>query len=291
MFPYPRIGGHEIAGRVAALGPDTQGPKVGTAVVVEPFISCGRCYACRIGKPNCCATLSIIGVHREGGFADYVCAPVDRLCLSPAGLTPLQASFAEPVAIGVQACRRGAVSAEDVVLVLGAGPIGLAIIEVARARGATVYVTDIVADRLAIAERLGAIPLDVGDGLAAKVAVVSRVARGCLSSSKRPAVRLSWNQRRRSSPPAAASLSSGLAPVGSTVTWPALDLTRKEMTIVGSRASANAFSESLALLERGLIRYPEIATTVPLSEAPKAFQALANNPAAFHKAVFVREAP
>jgi hypothetical protein len=103
---YPRIGGHEIAGRVVALGPDTQGPPASARVVVEPFIGCGRCYSCRIGKPNCCANLQIIGVHREGGFAESVVAPVDRLHLVSDSLTPFQASFAEPVAIGVPA-RRG----------------------------------------------------------------------------------------------------------------------------------------------------------------------------------------
>src|SRR6187399_2384217 len=63
---YPRVGGHEIAGTVAGLGPDTAGPAIGSEVVVEPFIGCGHCYPCRIGKSNCCANLQIIGVHRDG---------------------------------------------------------------------------------------------------------------------------------------------------------------------------------------------------------------------------------
>ena len=131
------------------------GPRIGSPVVVEPFIGCGHCYPCRIGKSNCCANLQIIGVHRDGGFADYVVAPVDRLHPMPAGLSPFKASFAEPVAIGVQACRRGMVSGDDTVLILGAGPIGLALVEVARARGAKVFITDIDAARLATAAELG----------------------------------------------------------------------------------------------------------------------------------------
>src|SRR4051812_29611876 len=133
---YPRIGGHEIAGRVEAVGPGTDGPAAGTRVVVDPFLGCGHCYPCRVGKRNCCANLNIIGVHREGGFADYLCAPVSQLHSIPHGLSDFDASFAEPVAIGVQACRRGSIASDDRVLVLGAGPIGLAIVEVARAYGA-----------------------------------------------------------------------------------------------------------------------------------------------------------
>src|SRR5258708_10793324 len=104
---FPRIGGHEIAGHVEAIGPDTTGPAAGTRVVVEPFIGCGRCYPCRVGKPNCCANLRIIGVHREGGFAEALAAPVDRLHPVPDRLTPFQATFPEPVALSALASRPG----------------------------------------------------------------------------------------------------------------------------------------------------------------------------------------
>src|SRR4051812_9179514 len=95
---YPRIGCHEISGVVEAYGPGTDGPAVGTRVVVDPFIGCGHCYPCRIGKRNCCANLTIVGVHREGGFADFVVAPGSNLNPVPASLTDFEASFAEPVA-------------------------------------------------------------------------------------------------------------------------------------------------------------------------------------------------
>ena len=75
-------------------------------------------------------------MHRDGGFAEFVTAPAKNLVSVPDNLSDFEASFAEPVAIGVQGCRRGEVTADDTVLVLGAGPIGLAIVEVAKARGA-----------------------------------------------------------------------------------------------------------------------------------------------------------
>ena len=284
---YPRIGGHEIAGRIAALGPDTDGPAVGTRVVVEPFMGCGHCYPCRIGKPNCCANLQIIGVHQEGGFAEYVTAPVDRLHPTPDCLTPFQASFAEPVAIGVQACRRGGVGADDTVLVLGAGPIGLAIVEVARAAGARVYVTDIARDRLDTAARLGAIPLEGGRSLLDEVRRITGgegmpVVMEATGNAKimEQAIDLVASGGR--------VVIVGLVGKGVPIAWPGLDLTRKEVTITGSRASVGCFSESLDLLARGAIRYPEIATGFALSQAPTVFADLARNPSALHKAVFLR---
>src|SRR4051812_1812550 len=141
---YPQICGHEIAGVVAELGEGVTGPAPGTPVVVEPFIGCGHCYPCRIGKSNCCSNLRIIGVHQPGGYADYVAAPASHIHVVPQGLSHFEATFAEPVAIGVQACRRGEVVAGEEVLILGCGPIGLALVEVVLARGGSPIVTDIL---------------------------------------------------------------------------------------------------------------------------------------------------
>ena len=135
---YPIIGGHEISGVVAEVGEGVTGIDIGAQVVVEPFIGCGNCYPCRVGKPNCCANLQIIGVHRPGGFAEFVTAPAPYIYRVPAGLSPLVASFAEPVAIGVQACRRGEVTAADDVLILGCGPIWLGVDRSGAARAAPV---------------------------------------------------------------------------------------------------------------------------------------------------------
>jgi L-gulonate 5-dehydrogenase len=283
---YPRIGGHEIAGRVAALGEGVTGVSVGAEVVVEPFIGCGHCYPCRIGKPNCCANLRIIGVHREGGFADYVVAPVDKIVEIPRGLDPYRAAFAEPVAIGVQACRRGAVSAQDAVLILGAGPIGLALVEVARARGARTYVTDLSPARLETAARLGAEPLAADDKLLGSVMEITR------GEGMPVVIEATGNRKAMESTVDLVAAGGrvvivGLVASGVEIALPGLDLTRKEMTILGSRASTGCFQESLQLIAGGAIRYPEIGTTFDLEEAPAVLARLAEKPDALHKAVFV----
>lgn len=285
---YPRIGCHEIAGVIEAYGPDTSGPAVGTRVVVDPFIGCGHCYPCRIGKRNCCANLTIIGVHREGGFAEFVSAPVLNLNLVPDTLTDFEAAFAEPVAIGVQGCRRGMVTSEDTVLVLGAGPIGLAIVEVARALGAKVYATDLSAERLTTAADLGAIPVAGGAGLVERVMELTN-GEGMTVVMEATGAAPAMEQTIDLVAAGGRIVILGLVKKGQGVTFPGLDFTRKEVTILGSRASVDCFPEALALLASGNIHYPKIASSFALREAPGVFQKLADNPMALHKAVFLPE--
>ncbi len=287
---YPRIGCHEIAGAVAALGPDTKGQAIGSRVVVDPFISCGHCYPCRVGKNNCCANLSIIGVHREGGFADFVCAPVKNLHAVPDSLSDFDAAFSEPVTIGVQACRRAGLQGGETVLVLGVGPIGLAIVEVAKAHGAIVYATDLNEARLSIAADLGAVPIKAGGTQLAKVLEIT-------NGEGMPVV-----MEATGSVPAIEStidlvaaggriIIVGLVKRGVGVTFPGLDFTRKEATILGSRTQLDCFPEAISLLATGKVHYPKIASRFALDDAPAVFARLADDPAALNKAVFISEAP
>jgi L-gulonate 5-dehydrogenase len=285
---YPRVGGHEIAGHVEALGPGTAGPAPGARVVVEPFLGCGKCYPCRVGKPNCCSNLRIIGIHQDGGFADYVIAPVEKLFAIPDGMSAYQASFAEPVAIGVQSCRRGEVTADDTVLILGAGPIGLALVEVANARGAKTYITDVLPERLDTAANLGATPIAAGDTFLDEV---MRLTNGegmpvVIEATGNAAVMEKTVDYVASG---GRVVIVGLVKKGTGVTFPGLDFTRKEMTIVGSRASTACFPESLDLIASGRIRYPEIGSQFALGEAPAVFSKLGENPGALHKAVFLTQ--
>lgn len=285
---YPQIGGHEIAGVLAEVGEGVSGIEPGSAVVVEPFIGCGACYPCRIGKTNCCANLVILGVHLPGGFAEYVVAPARNVHKIPSGLSLLLASFAEPVAIGVQACRRGEVSTGEYVLVVGCGPIGLALIEVARARGAHVVATDILPSRLETAARLGAEIIPAGDDLLPSVleqtngegAPVVVEATGNLRAMEQTVQLVAAGGR---------VVILGLAREGEMVSFPALDWTRKEMTMLGSRASVNCFPESLKLLADGKITYPRVATEFSLWNAPEIFRRLDERPESVHKAVLVQE--
>jgi L-gulonate 5-dehydrogenase len=284
---YPQVCGHEIAGRIAALGPGAVGPAPGTQVVVEPFLGCGRCYPCRVGKSNCCANLQIIGVHRPGGYADYVLAPTSHIHAAPAGLSSFAASFAEPVAIAVQALRRGEVGAEDV-LVLGCGPIGLALIEVARARGARVAAADVVPSRRETAAQLGADILEAGPSL------LDAVLRRTGGEGMPVVIEATGNPQAMEQTVDLVAAGGrvvivGLVRQGVAVSLPGLDFTRKELTIVGSRASVGCFPEALGLLASGAITYPRLATAFDMWDAPRVFADLAASPASVQKGVLVRQ--
>jgi L-gulonate 5-dehydrogenase len=285
---YPVIGGHEICGVIDEIGPNVQGLRRGALVVVEPFLGCGQCYPCRIGKSNCCAQLRIIGIHQPGGFAESVLTPASHIHLVPDGLSATSASFAEPVAIGVQACRRGQVTAGEYVLILGCGPIGLALIEVARARGARPVAADVNEARLAFAKTLGADVLKADDQLLGKVldqtagegAPVVIEATGNIQAMESTVHLVAAGGR---------IVIVGLVKKGLDVKFPGLDFTRKEMTVVGSRASVNCFPESLELLAREKINYPKVATRFNMWEAPEVFARLNADPASVHKGVLVLE--
>lgn len=146
FFNYPRILGHELAGElVEADGAPDFLP--GELVTFIPYFNCGTCIACRSGKPNCCTTLQVSGVHIDGGMVEYLSVPSYSL-VHGGGLTADELALIEPLAIGAHGVRRAAVEPGEFVLVVGAGPIGLGTMEFARIAGGTVIALDINANRL-----------------------------------------------------------------------------------------------------------------------------------------------
>lgn len=137
---YPRIMGHELSGEVAAVHEGSHFAR-GDAVIVNPYLPCGECVACRRGKFNCCASISVLGVHDHGGMCEFMLVP--EAALYPAGsLTPDQGAMVEFLAVGAHGVRRAAVEAGQRVLVVGIGPIGLGAALIARLEGAEVAVLD-----------------------------------------------------------------------------------------------------------------------------------------------------
>jgi 2-desacetyl-2-hydroxyethyl bacteriochlorophyllide A dehydrogenase len=149
FFEYPRIIGHELSGTVEEA-PAGSGLRKGQTVTIIPYLHCGHCIACRQGKTNCCTTLSVLGVHRDGGMADWQALPVENL-IAVDDLSLDEAAMVEFLAIGAHGIRRSGLRSDQRVLVVGAGPIGLSAIVFAKARGAHVTVVDGNAKRLAFA--------------------------------------------------------------------------------------------------------------------------------------------
>lgn len=151
-FNYPRILGHELAADLVDADGST-GFVPGEALTFIPYFSCGKCIACRNGKPNCCATIQVCGVHVDGGMADYLSVPEYTLVKSE-GLGYDELALVEPLAIGAHGIRRAGVMKDEFVLVIGAGPIGLGTMEFARIAGGRVIALDINDRRLEFCKRI-----------------------------------------------------------------------------------------------------------------------------------------
>ncbi len=147
FFTYPRILGHELAGEIASVPEGKTDFTEGDPVVVVPYLECGRCIACRAGRTNCCIRLNVLGVHSDGGMQEYLAVPADHL-ISAEGLTWDQTALVECLSIGAHAVRRAAIDSGEAVLVIGAGPIGLGILQMAQVAGARVIAMDISDSRL-----------------------------------------------------------------------------------------------------------------------------------------------
>jgi len=147
FFSYPRIPGHELGVEVVEAGLGVSNVKAGDLCSVEPYINCQSCFACRRGGINCCENLQVLGVHTDGGLRPKLIVPARKL--HPArGLSLEQLALVETLAIGCHAVARGNPQPDESVLVIGAGPIGLATLEFVRLSGATSIVLDMNEQRL-----------------------------------------------------------------------------------------------------------------------------------------------
>lgn len=154
FLEYPRVMGHEISAIVREAGEGVN-LAVGTKVIVNPYIACGTCIACRKDKPNCCTHIRVLGVHTDGAMCEEITVPVGNLY--PADdLSPEATATVEFLAIGAHAVRRSLASVGSRALVIGAGPIGLGTAIFARIAGHEVTLLDTSPERLAMAaDRLG----------------------------------------------------------------------------------------------------------------------------------------
>jgi L-gulonate 5-dehydrogenase len=153
---YPRIIGHEAVGRIEAIGAQVTELAVGDCVVLDPVVSCGHCHACRIGRPNVCANLSVIGVHRDGGMQEFAVFPAANAIRVPDGLPDRTAVMAEPYSIAANVVLRTDANENDMALIYGAGTVGLTALQAFRMKRIPCIVADIDDARLERARKLGA---------------------------------------------------------------------------------------------------------------------------------------
>ncbi|MGP9565868.1 Zn-dependent oxidoreductase [Halomonas sp. AOP5-B2-8] len=276
---FPRITGHEFAGVVESLGDNVEGVAVGDRVCVDPVISCGECYPCRIGRPNVCSSLEVIGVHRDGGFEELVAVPAANVHRLPDHIGLDAAALVEPYTIAANVLDRMQPHPGDRLMILGAGVIGMTILQMALAKGIKdVIVTDVINERLAAAKELGAthifnsrehdvekevLALTQGEG----VPLIADAA--CVPALLPQMLRL-------------ASAAGRIGLLGFSV-QPSdlvqLEVIKKELTLVGSRLNNRKFPEVLGLMASGqLDPLALVSHRLPLSDMPSAIDMLDHRP-------------
>lgn len=250
---YPRVIGHEMVGEVAELGPDVTRLAVGDKVVMEPIEWCGTCYACRSGRRNVCTQLQVYGVHKDGAYQEYIVLPERIVHKVDARLDWHEAVLVEPFTIGAQANWRGDVRAGDIVFIMGAGPIGICALQVAKIHGATCIISDLSDDKLAYARSLGADytlnPLkdDV-------VKEIGRITEGIGPNVTIDAVctTRTFEQAVEITSVAGRVVVLGFSDAPSSIAQ--LHITKKELTVAGSRLQSNQFGQVVEWFNNGTIQ-------------------------------------
>lgn len=290
LVSYPRVIGHEIAGEIVSIPENNKnGLKPGDRVVVDPYLYCGSCYPCSIGRTNCCMDLKVLGVHVDGGMAEYYCHPADMLIKIPDEMTWEQAAMAEPLTISLHGIHRGGLKAGEYCAIIGAGPIGLVAGMVAQAYGAHAILLDLVQERLDFAKTLG-IEYVINSAEEDAEARIREITGGMMAqqvmecSGANAAVRNTLDF---------VSNAGRITLTG----WPKKEtslptdmITKKEVDIRGARTSAGEFEEALDLILTKKVDMMKILTkTISMEEAPDTIIDIEKNPGDYMKVVVMAE--
>ena len=254
FFSYPRIPGHELGIEVVEVGDSVTNVKPGDHCSVEPYINCQNCYSCERGHTNCCENHQTLGVHCDGGLRPLFTVPARKLHISRT-LTYDQLALVETLAIGCHAVYRGNPKANETILVIGAGPIGLSVIEFAKLSGARTIVMDTNAQRLAfVQEKMGIKETIQATGDEADVKTFTELTAGKLGNV---VVDATGSNKSMARSLIFVGFAGRLVYVGITtleISFPHPLMHRREMTLLASRNALSAdFARIIKLIEDGQI--------------------------------------
>lgn len=279
LVSFPRILGHEVCATVV------QGDgslAEGTDVALSPYTSCGQCASCRRGRPNACQYNQTLGVQRDGGLAEFIAMPPEKLY--PAKLTPKELCLIEPLTVGFHAVARGRISADDRVAIFGCGGVGLGAVAASNARGATTICVDVNERKLELAKAAGAAHtinsehepvhdrlLQLSEGRGPDVVIE---AVGTAATFRAAVEEVAFTGR---------VVYIGYAK--ERVSYETRLFVQKELDVVGARnAQPEDFRTVIRLLEARKFPVNEVVSMiVPLAEGPKALCSWSNNPSRFTK--------
>jgi len=273
MSDFPIIPGHEFGGRVVEVGRDVTDFKIGDRVAPDPNLYCGHCHFCRNEHANHCLNWQGVGITRPGSFAEYVAVPARACYALPDAISDAQAAFVEPLSCVIHALKRFRVWPGDEVLILGAGPMGLILVQALRHSGASqVVVVEKQPDRLALARQLGATTtVAAGPDQTAMLRDLAPYGFAVvIDATGVPAVIESAFTYLK---PRGQYLQFGVAPNHATIRLSPYDVFRHDWTIIGSFALCYTFQPAIAWLSQGVVDItPLISHTVPLDDFASVFR-------------------
>ena len=268
---YPRVIGHEMVGVVEEIGSNVKKLKVGDRIIVNQVVSCGECYPCRHNRGNVCDHLEVRGVHRDGGYREYMAVPEEDCYILPDNLSDADAVMIEPTTIAIQSLSRAEVEDDDVIFIIGCGALGSSILRIARLTNAKIIVGDIVDDKLNDALKNGAhyaVNLSHED-FEEKVKEYSNgrgptvtIDAACTKDSLMNAIKVTGNAGR------VITMGFSISPTEVNQFL----ITSKELDVRGSRLQNKKFGEAIKLINEGKIDLSgAVSHTFNYLDAQKAF--------------------
>lgn len=270
--PYPLIPGHEFSGVIAHVGGAVTAWRVGDRVIVDPNIACGECYFCRHAQSNHCLNHAAIGVTRDGAFAEFVAAPARNVYAIGANLSFEEAAMVEPLSCVVYGLRRLQLQVGDAVLIFGAGPIGLLLLQCcARGGASSVTVVEVDDARLALARAFGAtqgVNAREQDTRLKEIAPYGFDA--VIDATGNPRVVEACIARVKSG---GKVLLFGVCPEDARISLSPFEIYRRDLSIIGTFALRYSFDPALELIRNGVVQVkPLLRPVVSLDEIPALFE-------------------
>lgn len=280
----PRVMGHELSGEVIKIGEGVSNVKPGDRVVLDPVVACGECYVCNNGHENVCANVKCFGVQMDGGFQDYIKVDAKRLYKVPDNMTWEEAALVETYSIAANIIGKARVVDGEIVVVFGAGPIGLALVQSLKGIDAKVIVSDIIDSRLEIAKEFGADKVvnsmneDIAKEIESYCVNGADVIIDAVGNSKL------FAQAVEMARPISRIVEIGFDGNGSNIK--PIDITKKELEILGSRMNCNKFSKVIQWYKEGVINPQKMISEIyDFNDIQKAFVDVTTNPKDYIKVV------
>lgn len=283
---YPLVIGHEAVGEIIQIGENSKGLKCGDRVVMEPYIGCGKCYACRQNRYNACVYLKTYGVHMDGMMTEKVMVPLEKIYKIPESITDEQACMIEPFTIGIHAVHKAEITKGEKCLIIGAGTIGLICGMIAKAYGGIPIFFDPIDERLEKAKQMGF------ENVFNNTKGNPEEYLSELTDGEMPSVIFECSGAKVM----LENLYNFISVCGKIILigWPHVPfsqidtgkITKKELEIIGSRCSSGCFNESIELIASGKIDADIfISHVIDMDAASNILRDMIDNPGTYMKVI------